>query len=337
MRICICGGGHLGHVCTGVLSSHEDVSLNIYSRNPSCWGTSITVTDLYNHEYVAKIDVISSDPKQAICDADIILLCLPGFAIETTLRSIKPHLKMNQIIGSIVSSTGFFFLAHEILGHNAKLFGFQRVPFISRVLDYGKSASLLGYKKEIKIAVENIEDKELFRQSIERLFLTPTVLLNNFYEACLTNSNPILHTGRLYSLWGHWSGETYERNIYFYKEWTDDASETILAMDAEFMNLVDRLPVDKRNIPSILDYYEVTDALSLTQKIRSISAFESIMAPMKLEEKGWIPDFGSRYFIEDFPYGLKYIIDLAQRNEISSTNLEKVYNWGIKCCGSIVR
>ena len=34
MRICICGGGGLGHTCAGVLSSHKDVEVSLYT-NPS--------------------------------------------------------------------------------------------------------------------------------------------------------------------------------------------------------------------------------------------------------------------------------------------------------------
>jgi hypothetical protein len=194
--------------------------------------------------------------------------------------------------------------------------------------EYGHSANLLGYKKELKIAVENIDNREEFRRNIERLFVTPTALLNNFYEASLTNSNPILHTGRLYSMWKGWNGEPYDRNNYFYKEWTDDASEIIIAMDGEFMALLDKLPVDKNNIPSLLDYYEASNATSLTEKIKSIPAFQSILSPMKRVEGGWLPDYQSRYFTEDFPYGLKAIVDLMIQNNVDAPNVFNVFNWG---------
>ena len=34
------------------------------------------------------------------------------------------------------------------------------MPFISRVEEYGKSAHLLGFKDEYKIAVENVSDED---------------------------------------------------------------------------------------------------------------------------------------------------------------------------------
>ena len=45
MKICICGGGSLGHVCAGVMASQKDVQLNILSGHPERWQKIITVTD----------------------------------------------------------------------------------------------------------------------------------------------------------------------------------------------------------------------------------------------------------------------------------------------------
>ncbi|EJW90204.1 protein containing Opine dehydrogenase domain protein [gut metagenome] len=100
-------------------------------------------------------------------------------------------------------------------------------------------------------------------------------------------------------------------------------------MDAEFMQLLQVLPVTPGAIPSLLDYYESHDAASLTRKISSIPAFAPILSPMKEVEGGWIPDFSSRYFTEDFPYGLHYIWQLAKEKGIATPTIDKVYAWGI--------
>lgn len=332
LQICICGGGSLGHVCAGVLSSQEDVAVNIYTKQPLRWSRELTVTDNKGKEYKGKLNIVSSNPKETVSNCDIILLCLPGYAIESVLKEIKPFLNNKCSVGSIVSSTGFFFKAHEILPSSTSLFGFQRVPYIARVKEYGKTANLLGYKSEVAVAMENIDNTEYMRAILEKIFITPTLLLNNFYEASLTNSNPILHTGRLYSMFKEWSGEKYDHNILFYKEWTNDASQTLIDMDAEFMSLLDRLPVDKSKIPSLLSYYESHDATSLTQKISSIQAFQTILSPMNEVDGGWIPDFKSRYFTEDFPHGLKYIKKIADEYNVHIPTINKVYAWGIKKC-----
>lgn len=327
-KVCVCGGGSLGHVCAGVLSSQGYAEVSVFTRRPECWSHHIEVTDVSGKVYTGNIGIISNDPREALMDCDIIILCLPGYAIEGTLQSIK-HYVGKAVVGSIVSSSGFFFTAHEVLGENSRLFGFQRTPFIARVVEYGHSANLLGYKPQLAIAVENVKDKEQFRQLIETLWMTPTKLLASHYEASLTNSNPILHTGRLYSMWKDWNGEVFDRNELFYEEWTNEASQLLIDMDAEFMQLLDSLLVTKGAIPSLLEYYESHDAESLTKKISSIPAFQKILSPMKEVDGGWVPDFESRYFIEDFPYGLRSIWKLAHEKGVACPNIDKVYEWGI--------
>ena len=327
MKICICGGGSLGHVCAGVMASQGDVELNILSGHPDRWQKTITVTDQDGKQFVAKISRISSKPEEVVTGQDIILLCLPGYLIEKTLLDIKP-LVGTAAVGTVVSSTGFFFFAHDILGKDAKLFGFQRVPFISRVAEYGKTANLLGYKSSLVAVLENIEERESFRRDLERLFMTPVTLLSSFYEVALSNSNPILHTGRLYSMFHGRENEVFDHIILFYKEWTDEASQLLIDMDAEFFQLLDKLNV--HSLPTLLNYYESTDATSLTRKIQSIPAFQTIMSPMKQVEGGWMVDFESRYFTEDFPFGLRWIHALSERYSLVIPTITKVYLWGKK-------
>lgn len=324
MNICICGGGSLGHVCAGVLASHKDVKLNLLSGHPDNWQDHISVMDPNGKLFWGHVNKVSNNPREVVPNQDIILVCLPGYLIKQCLEAINPFVG-KAVVGTVVSSTGFFFFAHEILGLEAKLFGFQRVPFISRVVEYGKAANLLGYKPTLSLVVENVDDKESFGQVLGRLFLTPVILLDNYYEVALSNSNPILHTGRLYSMFYGQEKTVFDHNILFYKEWTDDASRLLIDMDEEFFKLLDVL--DIHSIPTLLDYYESKDAMSLTQKIRSIPAFQSITSPMIQVEGGWSVDFQSRYFIEDFPYGLRWIKVLCEKNNIQADTVNMVYDW----------
>lgn len=314
----------MGHVCAGVLSTQKDVELNLLSGHPERWGHTVTVTDGAGKVFEGHLQRVSNRPEEVAAGCDIILLCLPGYLIEETLRSLKPYIG-HAAVGSVVSSTGFFFFAHDILGQGARLFGFRRVPYISRVTDYGRSARLLGYKSELEAVIEGIDDSESFRQTLGRLFLTPVKLLDNFYEVSLSNSNPILHTGRLYSMFHGREQELFDHNILFYREWTDDASQTLIDMDAEFFRLLDAM--DIRTIQPLLEYYESSDAASLTRKISSIPAFQTITSPMRQVEGGWQVDFTSRYFTEDFPFGLRWIKQLADERHIDTPLIDKIYHW----------
>lgn len=168
---------------------------------------------------------------------------------------------------------------------------------------------------------------------MENLFLTPTKALDSHYEACLSNSNPLLHPSRLFTMWSEWRpGIVFPTVGMFYEEWTDEASEVYISMDRELHQLLDVLPVRPGCLPTVLEYYESTDVASLTRKLRSIKAFHGIKMPMREagDGNGYVPDLRSRYFTEDFPYGLDIIRATAQRHHISTPTMDRIHEWGEK-------
>ena len=332
MNVCICGGGSLGHVIAGWLSARNHAKVNILTGRPEKWHKEIFVDTPEGEILIGQVDKISSKPEEVIPEADIVLLCLPGFMIAKQLEAIKPVLQPSTFVGSVFSSTGFFFEALGILGDKQPLWGFQRVPFISRVNEYGRSAHLLGFKQAHNIAIENVSNhkKVEFGIMLQDWFERPMNILQNYYEASLTNSNPLLHTARLYTMFGGANeGKVYERMILFYEEWTEVAADLYIKMDEEFFSLLRVLPVSEGYLPPVLEYYESHDAKSLAAKLSSIQGFKGITSPMKQDDKGWIPDFKSRYFTEDFPYGLRYIWQLAHEKNIDCPNIDMVYEWGM--------
>lgn len=329
MKITICGGGNLGHVVAGFMAAHNN-QVAVLTRHPERWSNTLQIIAPEGNTFVGKITA-TSVPKEAIPQADIIIVCLPGFAIKEELLKIRPFLKPTSIVGTVVSSTGFFFVAHEVLPITTRLFGFQRVPFICRVTEYGHEAELKGYKSSLSMAVENIDNPDNFAKVIEVLFQTPVKLLHSFYEVSLSNSNPLLHPARLYTLWKDWhKGIVYDRIPQFYSEWTVEASELYIKMDNELQCLLAHLPVKSGVIPSVLEYYESDNASSLTNKLRSIPAFQNILSPMIYdnEGKGYIPNFRSRYFTEDIPYGMRYIVDIARQRGLSLPIISRIFQWG---------
>ncbi len=325
--ICIVGGGNLAHVCAGFLGAQEGVKIRIMTRRPEKWSGVVEVVDAMDKRFYVIPERITSTPQEAVMGADIVLFCLPGFAIREMLERIKPYVTSSMLVGTVVSSTGFFFQALDVLPRDIPLFGFQRVPFISRIVEYGKSARLLGYKSLHRIAVENTDDKGAIEKKLERLFHGPFEVLENHLAVSLSNSNPLLHTARLYTMFKD-GDVSYPRNPLFYAEWTDEASEVLIRMDAEFQSLLGRLGLPVGSIPPILEYYGCHDASSLTRKIRSIPAFQEITSPMIHDGNTYRIDLKSRYFTEDFTYGLKYIHDLIVENDIHAPMIMEVYHWG---------
>ena len=115
--ICIIGGGNLAHVVGGYLAAKPDSEVRLLTRHPERWQAdrTITITDCNNKVFKAHFTTISDDPSVTVKGVHIVLLCLPGFAIAPVLESIKPYLDSSTLVGSVVSSTGFFMMAQKIL------------------------------------------------------------------------------------------------------------------------------------------------------------------------------------------------------------------------------
>lgn len=329
-NVCLCGGGSQTHVIGAWLSA-RGYSVTILTRRPGAWRRDYTVNLPGGGTLTADISAISAEAADVVPQADVVLLTVPGPANRHELEKIRPYLRPECWVGGVFCSSGFFFEAMEVLPSETKLWGFQRVPFIARVADYGHTANLTGTRPEYKIAVERATDDEKrhFADWIGEVFDGRTVLLKNYLEASITNSNPILHTSRLYSMFAGWTPEMRSpRNMLFYEEWTEDAARLLIEMDSELSALLEKLPVTPGYLTPILEYYESTDAVSLACKLSSIAGFKGIKSPMAEVEGGWVPDYGSRYFTEDFGYSLRYIYELAKARGVPTPTIDKVYLWG---------
>lgn len=332
--ICICGGGNLGQVISGYIAAIKDVKVNVLTRKPERWCRDIVVRMPSGVALTGHLNMVTDEAEEALRDIGIILFCLPGMANREELLKIKPFVSKDCFVGSVFCSTGFFFEAFEVLGKNQPLWGFQRVPFTARLVEYGKEAELKTFKPNYYIAVENTPLKEEFRSVVQELFDRPTTLLTNYYEATFTNSNPLFHTARLYQMFKDWEpGKFYPQSIGFHDDWDDATSEIYIQMDEDLMSLLNVLPVRKGYLPTVLDYYESKDAASLTRKIKSIYANKGYGTPMIETEKGWIPDISSRYFQEEFRLSLKYVYDKAHELEVEIPVIDTVFNWGVKMLG----
>ena len=329
--ICICGGGNIGHVIAGYLSLKENVDVSVLTSNPSLWSSQLLLKTPKQDNIRCNLLKISDNPNEVIPNADIILLCLPNFAIEETLIKVKEYVNDAQLIGSVVSSGGFFWIAKNTLKNNPKLFGFQRVPFVSRTIEYGKYAELKGFKSVLKFSTTNNIDSNNLSSLFSDLFDTPCKVLNHYLEATLTNSNPILHPARLYGLFHAWDSITpYENPPLFYEGWNDYSSEILILCDEEFQKIVHKLPLGYAEIPSILDYYESTGITSLTKKMKSITAFKDITTQMKVVDGGFIPDFEHRYFTEDVNFGLLIIKYLGLLLNVETPTIDTLIIWAQK-------
>jgi hypothetical protein len=119
-----------------------------------------------------------------------------------------------------------------------------------------------------------------------------------------------------------------------------DSSKLLIDMDAELDVILKKLfenGVNTSGIIPILQHYESTNAVELTNKITSIQGFKGLTTPSVETNKGLIPDFDSRYFTSDFPFGLDLILAVAEIVGVECKHMKEVSNWYHNITGDIKR
>lgn len=337
-RLTIIGGGALGTVIAGVAAASGHADVSILTSRPEAWSDHITIATPEGPVLHGALRCVTDSPAEALEGSEVILMCVPGNCIGTELDRIVTHLPPHALLGSVVCSTGFPLMAQEALAQAARtdvtLWGFQRVPYIARIDSYGHSAMMLGRKQSVTVAIDSGSDEVSARllAVLEAILAQHVTLLPAWLDAAITNSNPLLHTSRIYSMWHDWHpGITYSRCPAFYQEWTDEASRLLIDMDSELFAALKYLPVTPGGLKPILEYYESSDASSLTRKITSIPAFKGLPSPMKRTPDGnWIPDLDNRYFTEDFDFALRYLRHYLAMAPTPRPVIERIYSWGME-------
>lgn len=301
MRICICGGGNLAHALAGELKGE----INILTRRPDEWASSINVYHNNNYSHTTKISCISSD-KKILRDMDIVFITIPAFARYQYLKEIKDYINPNTIIVSAPSIGGINFIFEELFPQNPCIC-MQRVPYICRIKQYGQSVETDKKKMVDVYYSKNISEK--IKKEFESLIDIKVTELPTFWTLMLSNSNPILHIAGICELLK--GNYPYNKMPLFYDIWNNSTSELALKMDSELGLIMQKLSIDEYK--NLLKHYEVKTHEELTQKLKSIPSFSKLLSPLKEVNNEFVIDDSSRYLIEDLPFGtcfIKYVASL---------------------------
>ena len=321
MNVCIYGDGHIAHSLTAKITDYLPVAVLL--RFNKHWSRRLTYSQAgISHESVCEINATTD--ACIVRDADIIFIALPQFAFEGAIDRIAPYLHRGQIVVAIPAPAKMNEYAKRLEKAGAQVVGFQRVPYISRIVKYGEQVQISADRCEHKCVVSDPAMKEMWQDFARTWFGGRVSFLSSFPVFAFNNSNPLLHPSRLAVLFRDWRNKTYSHNPPFYAEWTDESSVLYVAADCEMREVMKRCPeIDlASDYESVLDHYGVKDAEDLTQKIRSISSFKGILSPMKEECGKWVPDFNSRYFMEDIPFGTKTIQAWARHFGVDTPTID---------------
>lgn len=335
MNVTIYGGGNIGtqlaiHFAEGK-SKGLFTKVIVFTSKPERFSNHLTIVDHQgNILHQGEIDRATNNPNEAFADADLILVTVPSFMMETASKTITPFSRPGLKIGIIPGNGGGEVTFQQAIKRGATLFGLQRVPSVARLVEYGKSVCATGYRRTLYVASLPSKNTSEICNIISKGIGLECLPLKDYLNLTLTPSNPILHTTRLMTLFKDYvPGKTiYPHLPLFYEEWSDETTELLFKCDEEVQNLCRLLTeYDLSGVESLKVHYENDTVSGFTNKIRSIEGFKGLPTPSVKVDGGYMPDLDSRYFTADFNYGLYVILQVAELNGVYMPNCKSVFDW----------
>ena len=311
------------------MAGHE---VCLYTHQPGLWHKCVEVLDRDGKKLgEGTLAIVTNDLQEAATFGEVILVTWPAHVRPPLLIELGKYVRANQVVAVMPGTGGVEFFADGILRRGAHFCGFQRVASIARIKEYGRSVFMLGKKAELFLGVVGDGPAREICGLFSDLLGIPCRALKNYLEVTLTPSNPILHTARIYQLFREYEpGVVYGKCPLFYEEWDNEASENLLGSDAElqaFCSQMAALGLDMQGVVSLGAYYESSTPDLLTEKLRSIVAFRGIKSPMTGVPGGFVPDLSSRYFLEDFSFGLCIVKGFCEIGGIQTPFIDRELRW----------
>lgn len=329
MNITIVGAGNIGtQFAVHCAEKHHRVT--VFGSKPDKIGKELCiVNELGELIHSGTIHCSTSDPKAAFSSAELIFITMPAYCMQDIAHKILPFANSRMKICLVPGTGGGECAFKACIEAGAILFGLQRVPSVARLIEYGKKVKATGYREELFVASLPASKVDICAELIESLFDMRCSTMPNYLNLTLTPSNPILHTTRLRTLFSDYvPGKVYERVPLFYEEWSDETSELLFACDKEVQNLCKSISAfDLSYVKSLRVHYESENPEALTRKITSIAGFKGLSSPTVKVEGGFVPDWNSRYFTADFPYGLSILVQIAEMFDVPHENMLDTLKW----------
>lgn len=318
----IIGGGNIAHSLAAVITQYQDVT--VVTRRPDAWDTHIGFEQA-GVLHLCPFAVHATSDIVAVNDADVVFVALPQFAVGGVVFDLARTLKHGAIVVFVPAPAKTAEYAEALLATGVQTVGIQRVPFISRTLEYGHLVGISDSRAAHKLFALDGATLQKITLLCQKWFGGSVEYLSSYLSFAFSNSNPLLHPARLKVLLEGGDKAKYAQCPYFYAEWTDESSELYITADHEMYSVFSKIAPEaaRRDYESVFDHYNVTSVDALTQKIRSIESFKKILAPWKQDVDGvWVPDYESRYFKEDIPYGTKAIQSYARQLNIETPTID---------------
>ena len=353
-QLVVCGGGSSSHTVIPFLSdSIFDVS--VYTSRPEQWSNTI---DLEWHDpsgkvmgqYSGNIKKASSNPAELFPEADYVVFCMPVHKYRVALQEIAPYLSKEKtvFVGTVYGQGGWNWMVDEVKKkhnlNNIVTFAFGLIPWICRLIEYGKKGVTYGCKAVNYAAVYPNQyfdqvNKEFFNEVCYKWFKKgQTEQSDNFISLTLSVDNQIIHTSRCFGLYKAW-GKTWKNQDdvpWFYRDYDDISAKLLADLDADYSKIREAIKkmCPEKKFTHMLDYLSLerfsykSANTDIKESFVTSQTLVSIKTPVKQNEEGlWEVDRNHRFFLDDIYYGNCIAKWMAEQLNIETPTIDEILHW----------
>jgi len=348
-KITVCGGGNGAQTLVPVASRNLGCPVDVFA--PFADEAERLQAGSVAHggiETIGAVQVkaqprrVSADPAEVIPGSDVIVLVLPAFAHEITLRQIVPLLDESCWVGAIPARGGFDYCAVHILREQGRddvgLWGLQTLPWACRIREYGRIVHVLGVKDIVDGATRPAAQIEHIAPLLQAMLGLPISAAANGLALTLANTGQLIHPGIMYSLFASWDSTPFPADDIppFYQGLSEEGAEVLAGLSDDVQAIRSRLEpaLDLSAVRPLKAWMlrsygnAITDPSSLRSAFVSNRAYAGLTPPVREVSPGhFAPDFHARYLAEDVPYGLAVSRAIAQLAGVVTPTMDEVVAW----------
>ncbi len=275
-------------------------------------------------ESLNTIGLVTTDIKEAIKDAQIVMLTIPGFAVETFAEQLAPIVDEEQIIllnGAASMGCVRFVNKAKELGVNKRF----KIAELN-TLTYGTRGFASEARVELSLRVKKVfisaypsKDTEEIVKVCEQIY-DNLVVAKNIWQTTLENGNPEVHPGP--SLLNAGRIDYSKGEFWLYKEGiTEHTANIIKAVEKERIALGEAFgfKVDGAIQGRYERGYFSTNEGKLDELFNESEVFTAIKGPLSVT---------SRYFTEDISTGLVLWSNLGKVLDVPTPNIDAIITLG---------
>lgn len=319
MRISIIGGGNGGQAMAGHFSllGHQ---VTLYNRTfERIKNLSVSKVIKLNEAIVGStvLDLVTSDLRLAIHDAELIMITTTANAHKELARKMAPYLKDEQIIvlnpGRTLGALEFSNELRQKTDKKIYVAEAQSLIYACRLESPG-NVKIIGIKDKVLLSAFPNRDTNHIVNILNSVYPC-FVQTENILKTSLENIGAIFHpTVILFNAAAIERGSVF----YFYSDMTPSIANFLIELDKERLKVGLAFGIELLSVTDWVSYaYSNIEGITLCDKMRNNPAYYKILAPNALH---------SRLLIEDVPTGILPLCELGRLANVKTPLLDSILN-----------